>query len=74
MPKTEYNPVKIASREKETTGEARERAKWQYYYGQLKTLLKTEPVFKILRTKVIGPLDKPISVPLTGPTKSTRSI
>uniref|UniRef100_A0AAV1UT68 Uncharacterized protein n=1 Tax=Peronospora matthiolae TaxID=2874970 RepID=A0AAV1UT68_9STRA len=74
MPKTEYNPIKIASMEKETTGEARERAKWQYYYGQLKTLLKTDPVFKILRPKVIGPLDKPISVPLTGPTKSTRSM
>uniref|UniRef100_A0AAV1VBW5 CCHC-type domain-containing protein n=1 Tax=Peronospora matthiolae TaxID=2874970 RepID=A0AAV1VBW5_9STRA len=69
MPKKEYNPIKIASREKETTGEARERAKWQYYYGQLKTLLKTDPVFKILRPKVIGPLDKPISVPLHGTNK-----
>uniref|UniRef100_A0AAV1TG46 Uncharacterized protein n=2 Tax=Peronospora matthiolae TaxID=2874970 RepID=A0AAV1TG46_9STRA len=69
MPKTEYNPTKIASREKETTGEARERAKWQYYYGQLKTLLKTDPVFKILRPKLIDPLDKPISVPLHGTNK-----
>ena len=29
----------------------------------LKTLLKTDPVLKILRTKLIGPLNKPISVP-----------
>uniref|UniRef100_A0AAV1TG59 Uncharacterized protein n=1 Tax=Peronospora matthiolae TaxID=2874970 RepID=A0AAV1TG59_9STRA len=53
IPKTEYNPMKIASREKETTGEARERAKWHYYYGHLKTLLKTDPVFKILRPKLM---------------------
>uniref|UniRef100_A0AAV1ULP1 Uncharacterized protein n=1 Tax=Peronospora matthiolae TaxID=2874970 RepID=A0AAV1ULP1_9STRA len=50
MPKTEYNPTKIASREKETTGEARE-------------------LFKILRPKLIDPLDKPISVPLHGTNK-----
>ena len=69
MPKTEYNPGKIASREKETNSEARDRAKWQYYYGHLKTLLKTDPVFKILRPKLIGPLDKPISVPPPGTNK-----
>uniref|UniRef100_A0AAV1TZ92 BAG domain-containing protein n=1 Tax=Peronospora matthiolae TaxID=2874970 RepID=A0AAV1TZ92_9STRA len=69
MPKTEYSLMKIASREKETTGEARERAKWQYYYGHLKTLLKTDPVFKILRPKLIGPLDQPISVPPPGTNK-----
>ncbi|CAI5731159.1 unnamed protein product [Peronospora destructor] len=68
-PKTEYNPGKIASREKETNSEARDRAKWQYYYGHLKTLLKTDPVFKILRPKLIGPLDKPISVPPPGTNK-----
>ena len=69
MPKTEYNPGKIASREKETNSEARDRTKWQYYYGHLKTLLKTDPVFKILRPKLIGPLDKPISVPPPGTNK-----
>ncbi|CAI5731147.1 unnamed protein product [Peronospora destructor] len=69
MPKTEYNPVKIAAREKESNSEARDRAKWQYYYGHLKTLLKTDPVFKILRPKLIGPLDKPISVPPPGTNK-----
>uniref|UniRef100_A0AAV1UAI4 Uncharacterized protein n=1 Tax=Peronospora matthiolae TaxID=2874970 RepID=A0AAV1UAI4_9STRA len=69
MPKTEYSPMKIAPREKETTGEARERAKWQHNYGHLKTLLKTDPVFKILRPKFIGPLDKPISIPPPGTNK-----
>uniref|UniRef100_A0AAV1UPU9 Uncharacterized protein n=1 Tax=Peronospora matthiolae TaxID=2874970 RepID=A0AAV1UPU9_9STRA len=61
--------MKIASREKETTGESRGRAKWQYYFGHLKTLLKTDPVFKISRLKLIGPLDKPISVPPPGTNK-----
>ena len=61
--------MKIASREKETTGKARERAKWQCYYSHLQTLFKTDPVLKILRPKLIGPLDKPISVPPPGTNK-----
>ena len=35
----------------------------------MKTLLKPDPVLKILRPKLIGPLDKPISVPPPGTNK-----
>ena len=35
----------------------------------MKTLLKTNPVFKLLRPKLIGPLDNPISVPPPGTKK-----
>ena len=67
--KTEYDPMKIASIENETTGKSWEYTKWQCYHSHLKTLLKTDPVLKILRPKLIGPLDKPISVPPPGTNK-----
>ena len=63
MPKIEDDPVKIAPMEAETADEMWERAKWQCYYSYLKTLLKTDPVLKILRPKMVGPLNKPISIP-----------
>ena len=41
----------------------------QFYYGHLKTLFTTDPVLKILRPKLIGLLDKPISVTPRGTDK-----
>ena len=61
--------MKIASMDNETTGKSWEHAKRQCYYSHLKTLLKTDLVFKKLRPKLIGPLDKLISVPPPGTNK-----
>ena len=70
--KTEYDKIMIASVDNETKGKAAEHAKWQRYYTHMKRMLKTDPVLKILRPKLIGPLDKPILAHLQGPTNSTR--
>ena len=69
MQKTEYDQMKIASMENEATGKSGEHAKWQRYYSHLKILLKTDLMLKILRPNLIGPLDKPISVPPHGTNK-----
>ena len=61
--------MKIASMENETTGKSREHAKWQRFYSYLKTLLKTDPLLKILRPKLFGSLDKLITVPPPGTSK-----
>ena len=55
--------MKTSPLKTETADEMREYAKWQCYYSHLKTLCKIDTVFKILRPKLIGPLDKPISIP-----------
>ena len=62
MQKTEYDRKKIASMENETTGKSLEHAKRQRYYIHLKTMLKTDPMLKILQPK-------PISVPPSGNNK-----
>ena len=53
----------VAAQELEKAEESWDRVAWDYNYSQLKRLLRSDPVFLILKPKLIGSLGKPITIP-----------
>ena len=57
VPNVKHEPIPGAAHKIETLERSWDRAGWDYNYSQLKMLLKTDPVFLILKPKLIRSLD-----------------